>query len=342
MNKAIAGQPKGNQLDSLVLLRCVAVLMVCLCHFESALKDHESLFGLLGVFEKYGNYGVHVFFVISGFIIPFSLLKGNYHLKNYPQFLYKRLLRLHPPYLAALGFTLIIMYLSYRTRHIPFPETVTTIFKSIFYIHTPPDNPVFWTLLVEAQYYLFVGLFYVLLMHHTRLAYLVAIPILLFLCHTVVRPYLLMSSYFVFFLLGNVAYMIYTNKGEKILNLVALTGLLLFITLFSELPALFFAIGTFLFILFFRKSIGSVPTFIGKISYSIYLIHFPLGVKFINFLKPKINPHYNLLLFGSTLVLTVAIAWVFYKVFEEFSERLSKKVKYTSTFAPANALRMLA
>ncbi|MHB8208815.1 acyltransferase family protein [Mucilaginibacter sp.] len=43
-----------------------------------------------------------IFFVISGFVIPYSLFKANYELKHYFKFLYKRVLRLHPPYLAAL------------------------------------------------------------------------------------------------------------------------------------------------------------------------------------------------------------------------------------------------
>ena len=316
--------------------------MVCLCHFGFPLENDKSFFGLFRIFEKYGPYGVHIFFVISGFIIPFSLFKGNYQLKNYPQFLYKRVLRLHPPYLAALVLTLTIMYFSYKARHVPFPETITSIFEGVFYLHTPPDNPVFWTLLVEAQYYIFIGLFYILLMHSARLAYFIAIPILLLLCHTVAKPYLLISSYLSFFLLGNITYMIYTNNGEKIVNLIALAGMLIFIAFFSKFPALLFATSTFSFIILFKKAIGPIPAFIGNISYSIYLIHFPLGVKLINFLKPRINPQYNWLLFGGTLVLTIATAWVFYKIFEEFSERLSKKIRYMPTLVPADAPKVLA
>jgi peptidoglycan/LPS O-acetylase OafA/YrhL len=119
---------------------------------------------------KYGEYGVHVFFVISGFVIPFSLYKAQYALKDYFLFLYKRFLRLHPPYIAGLIFTLILAAASYRSRHIPNPETFSSVFKSLFYIHAPADNPVFWTLRIEAEYYIFIGLFFVLLTKFLRLA----------------------------------------------------------------------------------------------------------------------------------------------------------------------------
>jgi peptidoglycan/LPS O-acetylase OafA/YrhL len=118
------------------------------------------------------------FFVISGFVIPLSLLKGRYHINDYTRFLYKRVLRLHPPYLAALALTLIIMFLSYKARKVNFPENGVSIFKSIWYLHIPSDNPVFWTLAVEAQYYLFIGLFYILLTRYTKQSLFIGIPLL--------------------------------------------------------------------------------------------------------------------------------------------------------------------
>ncbi|RZK35848.1 MAG: acyltransferase [Hymenobacter sp.] len=318
----------NNHLDSLVLLRGVAVLLVCFCHFGFPLVDNFPFSSLFKLFERYGLYGVHVFFIISGFIIPFSLFKGNYQLHNYFQFLYKRLVRLHPPYLAALVFTLCIMYASYSVRHLPFPEDNASIIKSIFYIHAPADNPVFWTLLVECQYYVFFGVFYIVLMNRTLVAYFIIIPILLFLCQTVARPYLLISSYLVFFFVGNIGYMIYTNNGNKLTNFIALGGVIMYIFLQYDLATLVFSVSTIFFILLFNKPVSGLFILFGKISYSIYLLHFPLGVKLINFMKPKINPAYNLVLFAATLLVVFAVSWVFYKVFEEFSERLSKKIKY--------------
>ena len=331
MNKFSFSKIENNQLDSLVLLRGIAVIMVCFCHFGGALSTGHIFSGLFEIFHNYGKFGVHIFFVISGFIIPFSLFKGKYHITDYPRFLYKRILRLHPPYLAALLLTLIIMYFSYRTRHISFPENAFSIFKSLIYFHIPADNPVFWTLIVEAQYYLFIGFFYILLMQNTKIAYFIVMPILLILSNFNDKPYFLLQSFFVFFFIGNIGYMIYTKNGSKILNVIVLIFLLTYAAYFYEMAAFISSLFTVGFILLFRKPIHNIFKFVGIISYSVYLIHFPLGVKIINFVKLKINLSYSWLLFIITLMLTLIISWIFYKIFEEFSERLSKKIKYKAT-----------
>jgi peptidoglycan/LPS O-acetylase OafA/YrhL len=43
-----------------------------------------------------GFLGVEVFFVISGFIVPYSMVRANYGLSLWPRFMAKRLIRLEP------------------------------------------------------------------------------------------------------------------------------------------------------------------------------------------------------------------------------------------------------
>ena len=331
MNTTTHSKTQNNQLDSLVLLRGIAVLMVCFCHFGNALSNGHRFANLFEAFHNYGNYGVHVFFVISGFIIPFSLFKGKYGVNDYHRFLYKRFLRLHPPYLAALVLTLVIMYFSYKIRHIPFPENATSVLQSLIYLHTPGDNPVFWTLLVEAQYYLFIGIFYLLLMKNSKIAYFIVMPILLILSKSI-NQYFSLQLYFVFFFIGNVGYMIYTKNGSRKMNFIALICLLIFTACFYEIPAFISSLFTISFILLINMPVNKAFKFVGTISYSVYLIHFPIGTKLINLIKPRINLSYSWLLFTITLVVTLIISWVFYKTFEVFSENLSKNVKYKAIF----------
>ena len=326
-NKPFTAQT--NHLDSLVLLRGLAVIMVCFCHYGNPLSAGDHFFTKLFLFFKqYGKFGVEIFFVISGFIIPYSLYKGKYQLGDYFTFLYKRLLRLHPPYLLALFITLVIMYFSYKTRHVAFPEDFASITRSLVYLHFPPDNPVFWTLAVEAQYYLFVGLFYVLLVNYSLLAYFLVVPVFLFLGHTSLVENFSLLKYFVFFFIGNAAFMIYLGIGNKWINSFSLASLVGFSYFFYELPAFLCSTFTLSFILLYRKQVFSSLKFIGTISYSIYLIHFPIGIKFINLLKPRINPSYSWLLFVVTVVFVVLVSLVFYKIIEAFSEDISKKIKY--------------
>jgi peptidoglycan/LPS O-acetylase OafA/YrhL len=332
MNKSTpAGKINNNQLDSLIILRGIAVLMVCFCHFGGALSSGFLFSNVFASFHTYGKYGVQIFFVISGFVIPLSLYKGEYHINNYGKFLYKRLLRLQPPYAAALLVTIIIMYFAYKARHLPFPETSISILKTFFYFHIIDDNPVFWTLYVEAQYYLFVGLFYFLLINKPRIAFFIIITAILAISQLISTPYYVIITSFVFFFIGNIGFLIYLKKGNRLLNYVMLIALLIFISLFYELPAFVSGLFAISFILFFKLQVSTSFKFIGTISYSIYLIHFPIGIKLINLIKSKLAYNYGWLLFLITLLIVIVISWGFYKIFEEISESWSRRIKYRNT-----------
>src|SRR5271169_6119933 len=82
-------------------LRALAALFVAWGHFVAGQGKYLSPSG------KYGYLGVHIFFVISGFVIPWSLYRTHYVLRDYPRFLLKRNVRLYPPYLASIAITIL-------------------------------------------------------------------------------------------------------------------------------------------------------------------------------------------------------------------------------------------
>ena len=73
-----------DRITNLDLLRGVAALAVCLFHF-----DYDGALGIPSVSHvlSYGYLGVQMFFVISGFIIPYSMLRSGYRIKNIKGFL---------------------------------------------------------------------------------------------------------------------------------------------------------------------------------------------------------------------------------------------------------------
>ena len=318
----------NSKVTSLALLRGIAVLAVCFCHFGKPVSTgtvFPEFFKLLG---EYGKYGVHIFFVISGFVIPFSLDKAKYTIKDYFLFLYKRLLRLHPPYIAGLVFTLIIAAASYHSRHLPNPETPMTIFKSLFYMHAPYDNPVFWTLKIEAEYYIFVGIFFALLTKFPKPALIIGIPALALLSLTPITEYIGLFSFITFFLIGTVGYLIYVKAGNIIVEYLVLLALVTFSFFHFELPASIVSSLTVLCILYFKRPVSSVLEFPGEISYSIYLIHFPLGVKLINLLQRHVGLSYYWVIFFVALVVCFIFAYVFWQFIEKPSAKLSNGVRY--------------
>ncbi|WP_207426009.1 acyltransferase [Pedobacter sp. SYSU D00535] len=316
-----------NRLDSLIFLRAIAVIMVCLCHFGDPLSEGHALSTAFNLFDKYGKYGVEAFFVISGFVIPLSLDRGHYNLNNYPRFLAKRIIRLHPPYLLALSFTVAISYLSYKHRGLPYPENISTVIRSAFYMHAPADNPVFWTLFVEAQYYIFIGLAFLVFRNYKLLTSFLVVPLLLLLTRVDTGPATIFY-YMVFFLIGCFGLFLYNGTYQKKWSIALLSGIIAFTFYFYDLPSSITAVLTLVVIMLYNKPVPKPLAFIGAISYSIYLIHFPLGVKLINVMKRYFSSDYYPLLMFVSLVVVTAVSWAFYKVIEERSEDWSRRVKY--------------
>jgi peptidoglycan/LPS O-acetylase OafA/YrhL len=98
MNKPIV----KNHFVVIDTLRGIAALLVVIVHISMRL-DRSWLTNI----ASYSQYGVIIFFVISGFIIPYSLYKSHYTLQKMPNFLLRRLIRLNPPYYGLLFLTIL-------------------------------------------------------------------------------------------------------------------------------------------------------------------------------------------------------------------------------------------
>src|SRR5260370_24791289 len=88
--------PRSEQIFTVEALRGIAALSVTWFHMTNTYSlDWVRYSGF------YGWLGVEMFFVISGFIIPYSLHRSHYKLAYFPRFLLRRLLRLAPPSLTS-------------------------------------------------------------------------------------------------------------------------------------------------------------------------------------------------------------------------------------------------
>ena len=99
---AAAGTP--SRLAWLDLLRGIAALFVVFDHLSYYLLQHVRA-EVYNWFDA-GNYGVFVFFIISGYIVPASLeRKGSVR-----TFWISRLFRLYPLYLLAVGIAVALYF----------------------------------------------------------------------------------------------------------------------------------------------------------------------------------------------------------------------------------------
>src|SRR5205807_1331527 len=146
-------------------LRGAAALAVVFYHFFSVLDP-----GFLLSASYSGRRGVQVFFVISGFVIPYALYRGQYTIRNYGTFVLKRVTRLDPPYLVTIVLIILLGVFSWYVRFQPgeaFKVTFPQVLLHFAYINVffgyPWLNDVFWTLAIEFQYYLLIGLVFPLM-----------------------------------------------------------------------------------------------------------------------------------------------------------------------------------
>ena len=138
-------------------------MAVCFFHFTTG-QQHFLDVSLLRSAGTYGWVGVQAFFVISGFIVPYSMARANYALARWPRFMAKRLIRLEPPYLVSIAVVMLLALLSSVTPGLKarrsigsFPRSppILAIFNG--WIDRPWLNPVYWSLAIEFQFYLLVG-----------------------------------------------------------------------------------------------------------------------------------------------------------------------------------------
>jgi peptidoglycan/LPS O-acetylase OafA/YrhL len=148
----------GNKIPVLDGIRGIAVLLVICVHFSQAFPDQPP--SLISKLALWGQTGVDLFFVLSGFLITGTLLraKGSRHfIRN---FWAKRVLRIFPLYYLTLMGVYWVWPALHITHWVPWQ-------KSIWYWLEVQDVALgfapalqkgpeyFWSLAVEEHFYIF-------------------------------------------------------------------------------------------------------------------------------------------------------------------------------------------
>jgi peptidoglycan/LPS O-acetylase OafA/YrhL len=320
-----------NRIEVLDFLRGIASLAVVFFHFFNVVEP-----GFLRTVSSYGNLGVHVFFVISGFIIPYSLYRGRYELRNFGTFVLKRIIRLDPPYLVTIA---IIIALGVFSWYVPFQKdqvfevSLPQVLLHFAYVNVffgyPWLNDVFWTLAIEFQYYLLIGLAFPLMFSRdvrVRLGAFVVLGASGF----VIRPPAFIFYYIFLFYMGILTCQFRVGligKRQYALLLAASVALALATTGVPSTLAASFAVCA---ILFLRLRHG-VFRFLGSISYSLYLIHSPVGRRALNVLLRLTNAQSTGARVGVIMLATafsIFAAWVLYRLVERPAQAWSARLRY--------------
>jgi peptidoglycan/LPS O-acetylase OafA/YrhL len=294
-----------------------------------------------------GPFGVGLFFIISGFVIPFSLGK-----MSRLQFLIGRVFRIWPTYfvgfIASIAIVLIAAWIDGRPQPFPFITILEHSFvmgREIFWLN--PMDGVVWTLEIEVRFYLLAAIIYSALASGSRLAFLVPAALLLaawiqkswalpaWMNGNVANELVLYVPYVIYMFVG-VAFNFYYRGCQSVFQstiLIVFTSVAAWFALrlvspgfMFYAPSLFAALLVFFFSMLLADRIPwnwSPLAFLAEISFSLYAVHALTGYALMNLLL--VNLHFNsYVALLAAVIAALALATVINKAVERPSRRLGK------------------
>jgi peptidoglycan/LPS O-acetylase OafA/YrhL len=153
----------GSRLGWLDLLRGIAALSVVFDHVSYYVLQHIRA----GVYQWFdaGNYGVFVFFIISGYIVPASLeRKGSVR-----TFWVSRLFRLYPLYLLAVGIAVALYLMHFGSLRGEGSDPETSVLSQLLMMSNVLGGQnlpnVVWSLSYEMIFYLLITALFIARVH---------------------------------------------------------------------------------------------------------------------------------------------------------------------------------
>jgi peptidoglycan/LPS O-acetylase OafA/YrhL len=282
-------------------LRGIAILLVVGFHSYGNINGFAKLTPYVTEvtrkipFFRFGNYGVQLFFLLSGFVILMTLEKSN----SFFTFMYKRWIRLFPAMLIA---TILIFLTAPLLFERPYGQPVLlsalpgilfiepSWVRYIFGISFVPLEACYWTLYVEFKFYMIFGLMYFLLGYKKAISGLILMYLLprginvlqdgtVFFQHVNKIVAHLSFSHFGWFATGAIAYICFNKMISRKKIIILLISVLLTIISTSLSTVILNIVIMFLFFIpiFFtrvRNIYGNkLFVFFGFISYPLYVIH---------------------------------------------------------------------
>ncbi len=320
-----AASYRTKQLTRLVELdaiRGIAVILVLLYHYSTWYHQSLGYSVTKAAFTFWdGKVGVHLFFILSGFVI-FLTLNATHTLY---EFVVHRFARLYPAYWVGVlvTFTLLMLF-PIPGREVTTGQALLNLTMLQKWLSVPAIDGVYWTLAVELTFYFIMSFLFImrLLKHIDTLASVWLV--LIFLANYMdakmdvslsgAIKLMLLLDYGSLFIAGIMFFRLQNNDDKNfwhvVLNLVL--ALVVSCIVFEDywiwmlgFHALFLAI-----ILGLGKWIIMGPlVFIGNISYSLYLVHQNLGYILINWLE-KLGVANSISVLLIPAIGCILLAWV--------------------------------
>ncbi len=313
-----------SKILSIEYLRGIASVMVLFHHINIELNANQILERIF--FEA--RLGVQTFFLISGFVIPLSLWTTGYKIRRFFKFLLRRSVRIDPP----IWIVILLIFLfgtSYnycnniKFQYITdFRHLLLNLFYLVpFFSNTCWYDNVFWTLGIEFQFYILIGITFPFLTQRIgSLIYITSLFIfwLIYMFnHTQDQQYI--TSHLVFFTIGITGFLFQVKVISFIDTLILM--LLFSWGIFQIHGITHVLLVNLVFILIFTvKAKSQIGASLAKISFSLYLTH-PIVLYLTSSIVEDV---YAMILLQTMSSIIVAAA--FHYTVEKIFLGLSKKI----------------
>lgn len=339
-------------------LRAIAALSVVASHISM------PIFGDFGLPELFkiptAEFGVTMFFVISGFLITYLLIleRNKINTVSIRKFYIRRILRIWPIYYLYIFLVLI------TALNTVYSQDILTSNKFYWYMFFTANIPFiqstaisylahYWSIGVEEQFYLFwpwIFKYSISKLLYISIGLLVAILIVKF---TLWLTFGAGSSYYRFFsvsrfhcmMVGAIGAILYERKSQfisyidcKYIQYITWICMVLMCISIIRFPApiaheVFAVLSSFIIIgqINIKNRIvnleSNIMNFLGNISYGIYVIH-PLVILFATLLLSNLEtslPYKYIIAYLVVIGLTICFAYISYTYYESYFLNMKKK-----------------
>ena len=318
------------------------------------IKNLQPFYNILGIFYEFGTVAVQFFFILSGFIFFMfyreRILEGVINFKN---FIILRLTRLYPLHLLTLFLVLAIQFFYNQNyfEYFIYKNNDLENFIAHFLLiqewgligQTASYNGPSWSISVE--FFLYIVFFLISIFFIKNIVQSLITIIFSLLIYIFLQPVLnnLILGLLLFYI-GGFTFFFYTYlkkfyKKKFFILVLIIIDIIVFGRFLNESFLNFqnsieFLIGNKLFILLFfikfplliinlsilqlyKKNLGKNIKLLGDISYTIYLVHFPIQLLFALVIKKMLIIDFNSPFFFLIYISTVFLASILiYKFFE--------------------------
>lgn len=335
MAHSIEANKQPTQLPLLTGLRGLAASIV--------LISHAAIVGMLPsvLGHGFGQVGVMIFFVLSGFLMTFLYVQRAPNKKNMSSYVRARVGRVVPLYLIVVVASIVVSNFLYREFRYSLPlDDIPQILRALFFVQAPWE---LWTIPVEVQFY---AVFVVVWLLYAKIGRgsvflvgaAVTLPAAVYLGLWQAKPAILPTYGFAFFLGAALAVYLPQLKRSLVGRVPGFLGAAFLALLFVNLPGLrdelhlsiapgslyistwldpitwVIVTGLFVCCLVGSRSLKMFDSrafvFLGNISYGLYLLHYPILEIAARFLGTSVVG----LFVGCGA--SIGLAWLSYRYFE--------------------------